>query len=121
MLIPFVLSTLTLLADPKAPETLPAPRVVEQPVVITSFYRRSHYDIWQVTAPNFQGVWVPRIDHLPGQGYWVMYNGAPFWYAPNHQTWYRGNISGTPYSSFGPRMYIVPVIVETKPAKPEKD
>ena len=118
MLIPFVLSTLTLLADPKAPETLPAPRAVEQPVVITSFYRRSHYDVWYLTAPNFQGVWQPRIDHVPGQGYYVMYNGAPFFYAPNHQTWYRGNISGTPYRSFGPTLYIVPEVVEVKPAKP---
>jgi hypothetical protein len=126
MLLPLVLTTVTFLgADPKASEDLPAPRAVpaaEQPIFAPSFYRRSHYAVWQVTSPDLQGVWKPRVDFIPGRGFYYMYNGHPFYWDVTHQIEYNPpGIAGTPYRSYGPRLYILPAVIEVKPAPKSED
>ena len=49
--------------------------------------------------------WQPRVDyvpgqgHVPGQGYYYVYNGKPYLYAATHQRWVSPSIQGTPYRS----------------------
>jgi hypothetical protein len=124
------LSATMLSADPPAPvpaaDELPAPRSVLVEPAFPGYYRRSAYDRWQLysVAQNDMG-WRPRVAYAPGYGYgyYYVYNGKPYWYAPNYQRWYSPSIMGTPYRSFEPMPPVMIIEEELLPApavKPEE-
>ncbi len=100
-------ATALLAADP--PEILPAPRQAPvQPPPYVGYYRPSR-DRWQYYRPDYQGIPRPLVSFDAGYGYYYLYNGKPYYYAPLYQAGYRPSIAGTPYRSFPtlPPAYII--------------
>lgn len=87
-------------AEPAAEEKLPAPRqvpeVIGPPLPNPMYYRRSHYDVWQMYAPDMAGYWKPRVIVSPSGAYWA-YNGAPYPYLVINQGAVMPTAVGTPY------------------------
>lgn len=122
------LSAAMISADPPAlapgADELPPPRNVLVEPAFPGYYRRSAYDRWQLysVAQNDMG-WRPRVAYDPGFGYYYVYNGKPYFYAPIYQRWYSPSIMGTPYRSFEPMPPVIIIEEELLPApavKPEE-
>lgn len=114
MSLPLIYTALTatvFAADPPpAGEQLPPPRAVQvEPMPFPGYYRRSAYDVWQAYSVARDQTWQPRVDWKPGIGYYYVYNGKPYLYAPLYQRWYSPSVQGVPYRSY-PEM--PPVIIE---------
>lgn len=121
MALPLLYTALTatlLSADPPAPapaEVLPAPRPVIVEAPFPGYYRRSAYDVWQVNSMSQHDMmWYPRVDYVPGVGYYYVYNGKPYLYSSIYQRWVSPTIQGTPYRS--PEM--PPIIIQEEEVLP---
>jgi hypothetical protein len=121
MSVSLVCSVLTVAAfgaEAPMPDALPAPRVFVEPAPVPVYYRRSHYAVWQAYSPNRAGAWVPRIDYVPGDGYYYVRDGKPADWAQLYPQWYRPYVQGTPYRLPPPVVYY---LLPEPPAKPEPD
>jgi hypothetical protein len=123
MSLPLLYTALTatlLSADPPKPapavEELPAPRPVIVQTPFPGYYRRSAYDVWQNYSIARDMTWQTRVDFVPGLGYYYVYNGKPYYYAPIHQDWVTPTVQGTPYRSPEPTPVIIIQEEEVLPA-----
>lgn len=86
-------------AEPAPEEQLPEPRkqaeIIGPPLPDPMYYRRSHYDIWQLVAPDATGYFRPRVIMSPSGAYWA-YNGKPYPYLPLFQGYVTPSVAGTP-------------------------
>src|SRR5262245_10481755 len=84
-------------AEPTPEEKLPAPRVVPDLILPNPmYYRQSHYDVWQMYAPDQVGYFRPRVIYSPSGAYWA-YNGAPYPYTVTSPGSFMPTAVGTPY------------------------
>jgi hypothetical protein len=84
---------------PGAVPARPAPVAVPEAYPMSGYYRTSRYALWQDYAPDLQGQYRPLVGFAPGNGYYYLYNGAPYPWAINYQDWVRPTLAGTPYRS----------------------
>lgn len=86
-------------AEPAQEEKLPEPRkalqVIGPPPPDPMYYRQSHYDIWQLVAPDATGYFRPRVIASPYGYYWA-YNGKPYPYATLFNAYMTPSVAGTP-------------------------
>jgi hypothetical protein len=85
-------------SDLPRPRELPALTVLPAAPVMPSFYRPSHYEVWQYYDVGQQGRWVPRVVYAPHGAYYLS-NGAPYPWATNYPRYWQPAIMGTPYRS----------------------
>jgi len=80
-------------------ERLPPPRQAQMEVVapLPGYHRVSSYAVWQYYAVDRFNQWRPRVVLSPYGGFYYLYDGSPYYFAPNQSYNVTTTMTGTPY------------------------